>query len=194
MNWFGFGAGPSDAKSSGSSPAKKSSSPNLRPSPNSAHASSSDSSQLGPSRPPLPALNVAVPPKDTHRNKEKKMKKARGKKEPSQQQQQPHVGWPGPMPTSPYGVQSPQTPQMPGAMPPSSPPRQSFYGGFMNVQQPQKLSPNSPGGFASSPAPAPGPPPAQPVGFAGALTNQIANVGYSLLDRLTNNSPSTRPK
>ena len=200
MNLFGFGAGPSDAKSSSSSLAKASSASNLRPNsgpapnlrPNSSHASSSDSAR--PSRPPQPTPSPGPPkdkPKDKHRkdkDKEKKDKLKKGHEPP----RQPPGGWPGSMPAHS------QSPQMPGAMPPSNPARQSFYGGFTSVfpQQPHKPSPNMSGGFAPPPGPPPPPgsQPAQPVGLTGTLTNQIANVGYNLLDRLTNNTPSTRPK
>lgn len=209
MNWFGFGAGPSDATPSGHSLGKASSATNLRPNsgiapnlrPNSSHGPSSDSAQAKPSRPPQPA-SVPTPPKDKNRKDKEREKKDRLKKP---QEPPPPSGWPGSIPGSFGGSrpsQSPQSPQMPGAMPPSSPSGQNFFSGFQNAfpQQAHKPPQNPPAGFPppSVPPPPPGqqqpPQPAQPVGLAGALTNQLANVGYSLLDKLTHNTPNTRPK
>jgi len=201
MNWFGFGAGPSDAKSSGASLAKSSSATNLRPDsghtptlrPKSGHASSSDSAQTRPSRSPKPATAPAPPkPKDKIRKEKDKEKKEKLKKPQEPPQQQPPSRWPILMPGS-YGTRpspSPPSPQMPGAMPPSSPATQNSY------FPPHKPPPNPPARFPPPPVPPPGSQqPAQPAqGLAGSLTNQIANVGYSFLDRLTNNTPSTRPK
>ena len=210
MNWFGFGAGPSDAKSSKTSldKSKSSSATNLRPDsgtvpklrPNSSHASSSNSAQPSSPKPPQPAPNPA-PPKD------KKEKKDRLKKTQEQPQKpppaSPHSAWPGP--TMPGAFPSPPPPPPP----PTKPSGQNFYGAgaFSNMfpQQTHKPPSNPPTGFPppSVPPPGPGPGPGpsgpqlaqpQPVGLTGALTNQLANVGYNLLDRLTHNTPSTRPK
>ena len=215
MNWFGFGAGPSDAKPSGNSLGKSTSATNLRPDsgtapklrPSSSHVPLSDSAQPSPSRPPQPASSPA-PPKDKNRKDREKKDRLKKPQETSQKppQQPPPSGWPGSIPGSfggprPSQPPPPQSPQMPGAMPPSSPSGQNFFSGFQNAfpQQSHKPPPNPPAGFSppSVPPPPPGShpqQPAQPVGIAGQLTSQLANVGYSLLDRLTHNTPNTRPK
>jgi hypothetical protein len=185
MSWFGFGAGPSDAKLRPSL-AQSSSSSNLRPLSNSSHGTSSPgSSQAGSSRPST-TPSPAAPPKDKHRkdkdkDKEKKDRLRKGQQPPSNGR--PNI----PPHPNPYGARPPKLPQTPA----QQQPRQSFYGGFtgaytQQLQQPPKPSPTPPGGFA----PPPGPPPAQSAGITGAL----ANVGYSLLGRLTNNTTSTGPK
>ena len=222
MNWFGFGAGPSDAKSSNTSLDKSKSTTNLRPDsgtvpklrPNSSYASSSDSTQAKPPKPPP----SPAPPKDKNRKEKEKKDKLKKTQDTPQKppQASPHSAWPGPKPGSFGGSNRPspssQTPNnlsstMPGAFPPpTSPSGQNFYGSGFPHSFPQpshKPPPNPPAGFPPPSVPPPGPGPGtggpqlaqpQPVGLTGALTNQLANVGYSLLDRLTHNTPSSRPK
>jgi len=187
MSWFGFGAGPSDAKLRPSL-AQSSSSSNLRPLSGSSHGTSSPgSSQAGSSRPST-TPSPAAPPKDKHRKDKDKDKDKEKKDRLRKGQQPPSNGRPNiPPHPNPYGARPPKLPQTPA----QQRPRQSFYDGFTGAytqqpQQPPKPSPTPPGGFA----PPPGPPPAQSTGITGTL----ANVGYSLLGRLTNNTTSTGPK